>query len=151
MSLVSDGGMIYWQEKTEEPGEKRVPVPLYPPQIPHGLTRARIRASAVRGRRLTTWGMARPTKLLLLRYQPRVESEIKLVTYGRGSDNILFLQGHHTSRGGDMLVCSNGGMLISRENPKKVGKTYFRSISLTMDLTWNTPVFRNEKPASSRL
>jgi hypothetical protein len=28
-------------------------VPLCPPQIPHGLTRARTRASAVRGRRLT--------------------------------------------------------------------------------------------------
>jgi hypothetical protein len=40
-------------------GEKRstrgkpVPVPLCPPQIPHGLTRDRNRASAVRGRRLT--------------------------------------------------------------------------------------------------
>jgi hypothetical protein len=34
MSLESDGGMIYWQGKTEELGEK--PVPL-PPQIPHGL------------------------------------------------------------------------------------------------------------------
>jgi hypothetical protein len=50
----------YWQGKTEELGEKPVPVPLCPPQIPHGLTRARIRSSAVRGRRLTTWAMVRP-------------------------------------------------------------------------------------------
>jgi hypothetical protein len=50
----------YRQEKTEEPGEKPVPVPLCPPRIPHGLTRAQTRASAVRGRRLTTWAMARP-------------------------------------------------------------------------------------------
>jgi hypothetical protein len=50
----------YWQGKTEELGEKPVPVPLCPPQIPHGLTRERTRASAVRGRRLTTWAMARP-------------------------------------------------------------------------------------------
>jgi hypothetical protein len=28
-----------WQWKTEELGEKPVPVPLCPPQIPHGLTR----------------------------------------------------------------------------------------------------------------
>jgi hypothetical protein len=28
MSLESDGGMIYWQGKTEELGEKPVPVPL---------------------------------------------------------------------------------------------------------------------------
>jgi hypothetical protein len=50
----------YWQGKTEELGGIPVPVPLCPPQIPHGLTRARSRASAVRGRRLTTWAMARP-------------------------------------------------------------------------------------------
>jgi hypothetical protein len=50
----------YWQGKTEELGERPVPLPLCPPQIPHRLTRARTRASAVRGRRLTTWAMARP-------------------------------------------------------------------------------------------
>jgi hypothetical protein len=59
----------YWQGKTEELGEKPVPVPLCPQQIPHGLTQARTRASAVRVRRLTTWAMARPfryvTKLLI--------------------------------------------------------------------------------------
>jgi hypothetical protein len=41
-------------------GEKPVPVPLCPPQIPHGLTRDRTQASAVGGRRLTAWAMARP-------------------------------------------------------------------------------------------
>jgi hypothetical protein len=49
-----------WQGKTEVLGEKPVPVPLCPPQIPHGLIRDRTRASAVRGRRLTAWAMARP-------------------------------------------------------------------------------------------
>jgi hypothetical protein len=49
-----------WQGKTEELGEKPVAVPLCPPQIPHGLTRDRTRASAVGGRRLTAWAMARP-------------------------------------------------------------------------------------------
>jgi hypothetical protein len=39
---------------------KTVPVSLCPPQIPHGLTRARTRASVGRGRLLTTWAMARP-------------------------------------------------------------------------------------------
>jgi len=47
--------------KTEELVDKPVPVPFCPPQIPHGLTRSRTRASAVRGRRLTTWAMTRPT------------------------------------------------------------------------------------------
>jgi hypothetical protein len=48
-----------WQGKTEVLGKKPVPVPLCPPQIPHGLTRDWTRASAVRGRRLTAWAMAR--------------------------------------------------------------------------------------------
>jgi hypothetical protein len=47
-----------WQGKTDVLGEKPFPVPLRPPQIPHELTRA----SAVRGRRLTAWAMARPQK-----------------------------------------------------------------------------------------
>jgi hypothetical protein len=42
--------------------EKPVPVPLCPPQIPRGLTRA----SAVRGRRITTWAMARTHDIFLL-------------------------------------------------------------------------------------
>jgi hypothetical protein len=45
----------YWQEKTEKLEEEPVP-----PQIPRGLAWARTLASAVRGRRLTAWAMARP-------------------------------------------------------------------------------------------
>jgi hypothetical protein len=52
-----------WNEtdrgKPKYSGEKPVPVPLCPPQILHGLTRDRTRASAVRGRRLTAWAMER--------------------------------------------------------------------------------------------
>jgi hypothetical protein len=45
--------------KNRSIGEKPVPGPLCPPQIPHGLAWDRTRASAVRGRRLTAWAMAR--------------------------------------------------------------------------------------------
>jgi hypothetical protein len=55
----------YWQGKAEQLGEKPVPVPLCPPQIPHGLTLAWTRASAVRGWWLTTWAMARPIYLFM--------------------------------------------------------------------------------------
>jgi hypothetical protein len=61
-SIVSCNGAPVewnWQGKTEVLGEKPVPVSLCPPQIPHGLTRDQIRATAVRGRRLTAWAMAR--------------------------------------------------------------------------------------------
>jgi hypothetical protein len=63
-----------WQGKTEVLGEKPVPVPLCPPQFPHGLTRHRTRASAVRGRRLTAWAMTRPTPLLLTHVGKRVKT-----------------------------------------------------------------------------
>jgi hypothetical protein len=46
MSLESGGGMILTGE-TEGLGEKPVPVPLCPQQIPHGLT-------GLRGERLAT-------------------------------------------------------------------------------------------------
>jgi hypothetical protein len=51
---------LNWHGKTEVLGEKPVPVPLCPPQIPHGLTWDQTGASAVGGRRLTAWAMARP-------------------------------------------------------------------------------------------
>jgi hypothetical protein len=54
-----------WQGKIEALGEKPVPVPLFPPQITHGPTRNRTRASALRGRRLTARAMARPLDLAL--------------------------------------------------------------------------------------
>jgi hypothetical protein len=59
--FTSNGAPVEWnwQGKTEVLGEKHVPVPLCAPQIPHGLTRDRTRTSAVRGRRLTAWAMAR--------------------------------------------------------------------------------------------
>jgi hypothetical protein len=53
-----------WQGKIEVLGWKPVPVPLCPPQIPYGMTRDRTRASAVGGRRLTAWSMARPQSRL---------------------------------------------------------------------------------------
>jgi hypothetical protein len=58
-----NGTPVEWngQGKTEVLWEKPVPVPLCPPQILHGPTRDRTRASVVRGRRLTAWAMARPT------------------------------------------------------------------------------------------
>jgi hypothetical protein len=46
--------------KAERLGVKPVPVPPCPPQIPHGLTCERTRASSVRIRQLTAWAMTRP-------------------------------------------------------------------------------------------
>jgi hypothetical protein len=52
MNLASDDGMMLTR-KTEQLGEKPVPAPLCPPQIPHGLAQARTRASAVANMKLT--------------------------------------------------------------------------------------------------
>jgi hypothetical protein len=63
--FASNGAPVEWnrQWKTEVLGENPVPVPICPPQIPHGLTGDRTRASEVRVRRLTFWAMARPLLL----------------------------------------------------------------------------------------
>jgi hypothetical protein len=57
-------------------GEKPVPVPLCPPQTPHGLARDRTRASTVRGRRLTAWAMARPKQILICVVSSSVRTRI---------------------------------------------------------------------------
>jgi hypothetical protein len=61
-TFPSSGAPVEWNwlGKTEALREKPVPVPLCPPQIPHGLALDRTRSSAVGGRRLTAWAMARP-------------------------------------------------------------------------------------------
>jgi hypothetical protein len=53
------------QANTNELGDTPVPVPLWPPQIPHKATRARTGASAVRGRRITAWAKTRPSRALV--------------------------------------------------------------------------------------
>jgi hypothetical protein len=58
--IWSSGGMIS-RRKTEGLREKRVPVPLCPPQIPHAPPWERTLASSVRSRWLTAWAMARPS------------------------------------------------------------------------------------------
>ena len=67
-----------WQGKTEVLGKKPVSVPLCLPQIPHELTRDRTRASAMRGRRLTPWAMARPPRRLKSSLKRRWEPQISL-------------------------------------------------------------------------
>lgn len=58
----------YWQGKTKKLGKRPVPVPLYPPHIPHGVTWVRSWASMVRNWRLTASAMAWPI-LLFTAYQ----------------------------------------------------------------------------------
>jgi hypothetical protein len=58
MSTDNHSGM-YWQGKPKNSEKSLFQCPSTP-QIPHGMTQARTRASAVRDRRLTTWDMARP-------------------------------------------------------------------------------------------
>jgi hypothetical protein len=82
----------YRQGKTEELGEKPVPVPLCPPQIPHGLTQAWTRASAVTGWRLTTWAMARLIYLVCLIPQnmsPKAVSHVPTATLKLLNANLL--------------------------------------------------------------
>jgi hypothetical protein len=56
--FVAVGGMISKGNRSTR--RKPVPVPLCPPQIPHGLARARTRAAAVGGRRPAACARQRP-------------------------------------------------------------------------------------------
>jgi hypothetical protein len=56
------GGMLSRGNRSTR--RKPAPLPLYPPQIPHDLTRARTRAAAVESRWLTIWATARPRTFL---------------------------------------------------------------------------------------
>jgi hypothetical protein len=85
----------YWQGKIEELGEKPVPVPLCPPQIPHGSTRARTRVYAARGRRLTTWAMAHGPLQPLISYLFG-GIEVELINYR--SQQLYKLKGFHEKR-----------------------------------------------------
>jgi hypothetical protein len=51
----------YTDRENRRTRRKTCPSATLPTKNPPGFTRARTRASAVRGRRLTTWAMARPT------------------------------------------------------------------------------------------
>jgi hypothetical protein len=57
--ICSSSGMILTGE-TKGFGEKPVPVPICPPQIPYGLTCLQTWASMVRSQWLTAWAMAQP-------------------------------------------------------------------------------------------
>jgi hypothetical protein len=67
MSMENHGEMLFTGE-IDQLREKPAPVPLCPPQNPNGLPRARLRVSAMRGRRLTAWAMARPFSGLQIQY-----------------------------------------------------------------------------------
>jgi hypothetical protein len=98
-----------WQGKTEELGEKPVPVPLCPPQMPHGLTQDRTRASAVGGRRLTAWAMARPVCVLKLFISQHVLM-LHISSYTRLSNHFDFtcLLGNYQEYNAPLCSCANG-------------------------------------------
>jgi hypothetical protein len=53
--MIYEYGEPWWNNiarKTEEVGDKPVPVPLYPPQVPHELTWVQTRASIMKGQLL---------------------------------------------------------------------------------------------------
>jgi hypothetical protein len=86
-----------WKELT---WENRSTMPLCPPQIPHGLTRDRTRASKVRGRRLTAWAMART---------PSVWKVCRSSVYLESGHYICHLHGlrHPKCEGGTHIVFSS--------------------------------------------
>jgi hypothetical protein len=58
-----DGMVVRRNQNTQR---KPTTVPLFPPQIPHGLTRARTQVAEAGNRRLTAWTMARPSYICIM-------------------------------------------------------------------------------------
>jgi hypothetical protein len=59
--MINDHGAKmerYWQGKQKNSEKEPVAVQLYPQEIPHELSVARTRVSAVKGRRLTAWAFS---------------------------------------------------------------------------------------------
>jgi hypothetical protein len=65
--------LVEWMSGRRDRSTRREPasVSLCPPQIPHDLNRARTRDAAVRSRRLTARGTARPLEMAMLAYVMR--------------------------------------------------------------------------------
>jgi hypothetical protein len=78
---------------------KPAPMPLCPPQIPHDLTWARIRAAAVGSRRLTAWAMA----------------QLSLEGYPRPNNLSYFSSGCIHCRSADSLLCAGKYRLATCE------------------------------------
>jgi hypothetical protein len=79
-----------WQGKTEVLGKKPVPVLLCPPQIAHGLTWHRTRASAQGSQRLTAWAMARLSVCSLSYPACKAHAQYCIVICGLSGCNIFF-------------------------------------------------------------
>jgi hypothetical protein len=83
-----------WNEIDREKS-KPVPVPLCPPQIPHGLTRDRTRASVVGGRGLTAYAMAR--SLCSAKNDVNIEASIKIYNQPKQFFYVLYKSYIHSS------------------------------------------------------
>jgi hypothetical protein len=68
--IPANDDMVEWYIDRGKRRTRRKPVPvlLCPPQIPHELTQARTRASAVRGRRLTAWAITPSVTQFCMKY-----------------------------------------------------------------------------------
>jgi hypothetical protein len=110
----------YWQGKTKELEERPVPMPLCPPQIPHGLTRTRNRASGLRGQRLTAWAMAR-SRTMPIREWPSSKSKGFVLCYSNIFPLSYWSVQHIISSIKIVILwvlvtfCSRGGHNLARE------------------------------------
>jgi hypothetical protein len=104
--------VVILRGRAKELREEPVPMPLCPQQIPCGLTRA----SAVRGRRLSAWAMARPyrTDVKSLYWRMQLARKIFTLTVCR---NIFFISMHLCSENLAVNWCWGKKYNSSLESP----------------------------------
>jgi hypothetical protein len=110
MSVESYVGNIF-TEKPEELGEKHVPVPLCPPQIPHGLTRVRTRASAWFRRLVAGLSLRRPEFAHGLVHIGFVVRRVALGEAFFSFEFFCFTLSVSLYRGSILILCHLGGEL----------------------------------------
>jgi hypothetical protein len=71
-----------WSEKKKtssgnqmSSGNKTIPVPLHPPQIPYDITRGLNRGTGVGNQRATAWAMAQALNLYILKQQQQQQQQ----------------------------------------------------------------------------
>jgi hypothetical protein len=129
MRIEIHSGMIF-TGIIEELGEKPVPIPLCPPQIPHGLTWTRTRVSALRGGRLTAWAKARPNTFIISGY-----SEMQYSTFSTCLLSDSIIETLWTAQASGRNMCRSKYLTILAVC-RTLERTWYEYI--TLDIYWTS-------------
>jgi hypothetical protein len=119
---IYEYGEWWWNDidrgKLKNSWDKPVPMPLCPPQIPHGLTQAQTGESAVRGRRQTACAMAGPkdTPVMPMENKHNLFPQLIRIPY----HNTTFFYSNANSATNTVCIWKHKMVLIHEASPQKL-------------------------------